>query len=210
MRKLTDMYRNPQEDFWANDFGDLYIDRNLSEKLLSSNEALFSEILGSLTTPPKSILELGANIGMNIRALKKLLPSSQYTAIEINEKACSILATTGCEVIENSILSALVTSQFELVFTKGVLIHIPPQDLPEVYKNMYEWSSKYILIAEYYNPTPVSLSYRGNQDRLFKRDFAGDMLDTFPDLMLVNYGFSYHRGKNPQDDITWFLLEKGK
>lgn len=205
---MTDQYRNPQEGFWANDFGDLYIDRNESEKMLSSNEALFSEILGSLSTAPKSILELGANIGMNIRALKKLLPASEFSAIEINKKACASLATTGCEVIESSILNASVMSQYDLVFTKGVLIHIPPQDLLEVYKKMYRWSSKFILIAEYYNPTPVSLSYRGNQDRLFKRDFAGELLDTFSDLKLRKYGFAYHRGDHPQDDINWFLLEK--
>jgi hypothetical protein len=56
---------------------------------------------------------------------------------------------------------------------------------------------------------PVSVNYRGNTDRLFKRDFAGEMLDRFKDLRLLDYGFSYHRDNNfPQDDINWFLLEK--
>ncbi|NDB35890.1 MAG: pseudaminic acid biosynthesis-associated methylase, partial [Flavobacteriia bacterium] len=42
-----------------------------------------------------------------------------------------------------------------------------------------------------------------------KRDFAGELLDTFPDLRLVDYGFAYKRDTSfPQDDITWFLLEK--
>jgi hypothetical protein len=44
---------------------------------------------------------------------------------------------------------------------------------------------------------------------LYKRDFAGEMLDRYPDLQLVDYGFSYHRDQNfPQDDANWFLLEK--
>jgi hypothetical protein len=34
------------------------------------------------------------------------------------------------------------------------------------------------------------------------------MLDRFPDLSLVEYGFVYHRDPFPQDDLTWFLLEK--
>ena len=35
------------------------------------------------------------------------------------------------------------------------------------------------------------------------------MLDRFPDLRLLDYGFAYHRDPVfPQDDITWFLLEK--
>ena len=53
------------------------------------------------------------------------------------------------------------------------------------------------------------MTYRGHSQRLFKRDFAGEMLDRFPDLTLVDYGFAYHRDANfPQDDTTWFLLEK--
>ena len=35
------------------------------------------------------------------------------------------------------------------------------------------------------------------------------MLDAFPDLRLIDYGFVYHRDPNfPQDDLNWFLMEK--
>ena len=35
------------------------------------------------------------------------------------------------------------------------------------------------------------------------------MLDQYHNLHLVDYGFVYHRDHNfPQDDLTWFLLEK--
>jgi pseudaminic acid biosynthesis-associated methylase len=92
---------------------------------------------------------------------------------------------------------------------KGVLIHINPDMLESVYAKLYDSSNKYILIAEYYNPTPVSISYRGHNDRLFKRDFAGEMLDKYNDLRLTDYGFLYHRDNYfLQDDINWFLLEK--
>jgi hypothetical protein len=34
-------------------------------------------------------------------------------------------------------------------------------------------------------------------------------MDQYPDLTLVDYGFTYHRDANfPADDATWFLLEK--
>ncbi len=69
-------------------------------------------------------------------------------------------------------------------------------------------SKKYILIAEYYNPTPVEMEYRGHREKLFKRDFAGEMMDQYNDLTLVDYGFVYHRDPFPQDDITWFLMKK--
>jgi spore coat polysaccharide biosynthesis protein SpsF len=68
---------------------------------------------------------------------------------------------------------------------------------------------RYICICEYYNPTPVEVTYRGYQEKLFKRDFVGEILDMYPDLELVDYGFVYHRDNNfPQDDITWFLIQK--
>jgi spore coat polysaccharide biosynthesis protein SpsF len=45
--------------------------------------------------------------------------------------------------------------------------------------------------------------------RLWKRDFAGEMLDRFPDLKVVDYGFVWRRDPiAPMDDITWVLLEK--
>lgn len=92
---------------------------------------------------------------------------------------------------------------------KGVLIHIAPDQLAAVYEKLYQVSRRYILIAEYYNPKPVSIPYRGHADRLFKRDFAGEMLDRYPDLELVDYGFVYHRDPLfPQDDMTWFLLQR--
>ena len=67
------------------------------------------------------------------------------------------------------------------------------------------------MVAEYYNRSPVAIPYRGHEDRLFKRDFAGEMLDRFSDLTLIDYGFAYHRDPAfPQDDISWFLMEKGR
>jgi spore coat polysaccharide biosynthesis protein SpsF len=74
---------------------------------------------------------------------------------------------------------------------------------------MYAASRKYICLIEYYNPTPVEVPYRGNREKLFKRDFAGEMLDTYPGLRLSAYGFQYHRDVTfPADDVNWFLMER--
>ena len=78
-----------------------------------------------------------------------------------------------------------------------------------MYDLLYQTTRRYLCVAEYYNPKPVEVTYRGHSNKLFKRDFAGELLDKFPDLKLVDYGFAYHRDNYfPQDDITWFLLEK--
>ena len=83
------------------------------------------------------------------------------------------------------------------------------QSLPAVYERLYHSTGRYLMLAEYYNPAPVAIPYRGHRDRLFKRDFAGELLDAYADLSLVDYGFAYRRDPNfPQDDINWFLMEK--
>jgi len=89
------------------------------------------------------------------------------------------------------------------------LIHINPTQLPRVYDLLFAASCHYILVAEYYNPSPVELTYRNHQGKLFKRDFAGELMDRFSSLTLLDYGFVYRRDAQfPQDDMTWFLLEK--
>lgn len=148
---------------------------------------------------------------MNLQALKLLYPKIELKGIEINEKASEQLKKIIGEnnVINKSIFDFEFENKVELSLIKGVLIHINPEMLDNVYDKLYSISSKYILIAEYYNPVPVTISYRGHSDRLFKRDFAGEFMKKFTDTKLIDYGFSYRNDPSfPQDDISWFLIEK--
>lgn len=203
-------YKTEQENFWAGEFGDEYIDRNYGEKLLSSNINFFCNALKA-TKNIENCIEFGANIGMNLRALKILFPNLEATAIEINKKAILNLSeiVPRTNIHEGSILDFDVNNTWDLVLIKGVLIHINPDELKRTYDKLVLSCKRYLLVAEYYNPTPVTISYRGHGDRLFKRDFAGEILQLHPEMNLIDYGFVY-RGdpKFPQDDITWFLMEK--
>jgi spore coat polysaccharide biosynthesis protein SpsF len=205
-------FKTEQEAFWAGAFGDEYINRNKSEEYLASNLNFFSKAFNQIGRP-NSLIEFGANVGMNLRAIKLLFPKIDLFGIEINKTASEELATyLGRDNFFNgSIFDYQPNKKFDVSLIKGVLIHINPDMLDEVYSKLYKSSNKYILICEYYNPSPVAINYRGHNDRLFKRDFAGEMLEKFSDLKLVDYGFCYKRDKSfPQDDITWFLLEKEK
>jgi pseudaminic acid biosynthesis-associated methylase len=202
-------YKTEQEDFWSGEFGDEYIERNQGEVCIASNTSFFSKILNS-TNSISGVIEFGANIGLNLKAIKRLLPNAELSAIEINKKAVSELSKIeNINVYHSSILDFQPEAKRDFVLIKGVLIHINPDELKKVYELLYKTSKKYICIAEYYNPTPVEIGYHGHEERLFKRDFAGEIMDQFSDLKLVDYGFVYHRDNNfPGDDITWFLLEK--
>lgn len=64
--------RSEQELFWEGKFGNEYISRNEEMELISSNISLFSKILNK-TIGIHSVIELGANIGLNLIAIKNLL-----------------------------------------------------------------------------------------------------------------------------------------
>lgn len=198
-----------QEEFWAGEFGDDYIERNRSAALLASNCHWFGWAL-SHTRNVESVLELGANIGMNLRALRTLLGDARLDAVEINESAAAELrALDYGDVQVGSLLDLDLRHTHDLVFTKTVLIHVAPDRLPDAYDVIARAARRYVLLAEYYNPSPVEVTYRGHEHRLFKRDYAGEFLDRHPDFQLVDYAFSYRSDPVfPQDDITWFLLER--
>jgi spore coat polysaccharide biosynthesis protein SpsF len=202
-------FKTEQEKFWMGEFGTKYSERNIGEQLLASNIAFYSRIMAR-TTNVKSVIEFGANVGLNLIAIKNLLPSVELSAIEINQTAVKELEQLKkIKVYSISILDFKPDFQRDFVFTKGVLIHINPEKLPQVYDLLYQTSKRYICIAEYYNPSPVTIEYRGHTNKLFKRDFAGEIMNQFSDVTLTDYGFVYHRDNTyPQDDITWFLFEK--
>lgn len=200
-----------QEKFWSGEFGDEYTDRNDGVHWIASNAALFLRVLNS-AGPVKSVIEFGANRGLNLQALRLLAPKMEIAGVEINDKAVvELRKLPGIKVHHQSVFDFSPRQKYELALVKGVLIHINPDRLGDVYRVLYESSSRYICIAEYYNPSPVTIPYRGYMDVLFKRDFAGEMMKRYSELHLRDYGFVYHGDPNfPQDDITWFLLEKTK
>jgi spore coat polysaccharide biosynthesis protein SpsF len=202
-------YITEQEEFWAGDFGNKYITRNQGAKAIASNINFFSKSLNQ-ARGIKSCIEFGANIGLNLSALSLLYPGIDAHAIEINVEACEHLKKVIPQqnIYNKSILEFSPEQKYDLVIIKGVLIHINPDHLKNVYEKLIASMSCYLLVAEYYNPSPISVIYRGYTNRLFKRDFAGEILNQFPKLQLVDYGFIYHKDSNfPQDDINWYLLE---
>lgn len=201
-------YQTEQERFWAGEFGNEYIQRNQGERLITSNVVLFGQMLRAANVT--SAVELGCNVGLNLQALHRIKPDMDLCGYEINETAARAARELNvAKVIDGTILDKLpCEKQYDLAFTKGVLIHIHPDELGKVYDNLYKLSKRYVLVCEYYNPSPVTVTYRGVADRLFKRDFAGELMDKF-NMRLLDYGFAYHRDRYfAQDDLSWFLLEK--
>lgn len=197
-----------QEKIWSGDFGSEYMRR--SPGSVEANVEFFKRALIKCNAPVSgTVVEFGAGVGNNLQAIKKLVPGAELTAVEINQAAADALAAKQiADVYCASIFDWHQTKEFDLAFTKGVLIHIPAADLTRAYAALYNASRKYILMAEYYSPRRTEIEYRGRPGLLWKDDFAGAMLEIYPDLRLLDYGFYYHREPLPQDDLNWFLMEK--
>lgn len=202
-----------QSRLWRGDFGDAYTERNApSSEMVRARIGLWSRILKSLAgAPPTNILEVGANLGVNLRALKQLTPAELY-AVEPNAQARACLLRDGVAPesnVRDGIAKELgfADGAVDLVFTSGVLIHIHPDDLPASCREIHRVARRYLVCIEYFSDKPEEITYRGQQGVLFKRDFGGFWLDSFPDLEVRDYGFAWKRATG-LDNLTWWLFEK--
>ena len=204
---------DPQLEFWRGSFGDEYIKRNpLNEATVRSRIAMWARILEALRGRPlDSVLEVGANVGVNLAALRHLTPATLY-ALEPNDKARARLVENGLVPAARALggsaaAIALDDRAVDLVFTSGVLIHIAPENLAAACRDMHRVARRYVACIEYFSSDPEEVLYRGHAGRLYKRDFGGFWLDQFADLRVVDYGFFWRRSTG-LDNLTWWLFEK--
>ena len=160
---------------------------------------------------PASCLEIGANVGINLRALQRL-HSIEIYALEPNASAREILARDHVAPADRVLDGTaeridLADGSIDLVFTSGVLIHVAPEFLEVAYREMYRVARRYLLTIEYFSAEPETKTYRGESGLLFKRDFGSLWLDLFPPLILVDYGFFWKRATG-LDNLTWWLFAK--
>lgn len=200
-------------ELWRSAFGDEYTDRNAyAQWKVEEGAKAFQRILTGIQV--KSILEVGSNIGINLLALKRLFQArAKLFAVEPNKKAFDMLLANlkdtlagawNCDASRLPLPDAAV----DLVFTCGVLIHVPPDRLAANTAEIVRVAKKYVLCIEYFSHTPVEIPYRGMGGLLFKRDFGSFYLDHHPQLKSVNYGFIWQREFKLFDNLNWWLLEK--
>ncbi len=204
-------FNSDQEKFWAETYARDYIAKNSSFDHVKGAEA-WKQILKAVPAGQiKTYLECGCNIGRNLEQLSRAFPEMVPSIIEISDPAYKFVNERYkfAHSFNGPILSSKFDVKFDLVFTMGVLIHINPDQLKDHMARMFDYSSKYILMGEYFNRTPVSLEYQGQKDKLFKRDFGKFFIENF-DVKLVDHGFLWGHLYDDAgfDDITWWLFEK--
>jgi pseudaminic acid biosynthesis-associated methylase len=207
------MTKTAQLDAWRGDFGNEYVDRNapLADVLRMRTRMWAAMLKSTFNNPPSSFLEVGCNIGLNLRAIDRLIGAEPF-AVEPNDKARATLLSENILPADNLFNATgqdipVADGAVEMSFSAGVLIHVHPDDLPKVADEMHRVTSRWLLVAEYFSAKPETIPYRGRDDLLFKRDFGGFFMDRFDDLEIVDDGFLWSRTSGI-DDVTWALFRK--
>ena len=196
---------NRLEALWSGEFGDAYTNRN---RLVAESRAPFWQTILS-EIPVQHVLEVGCNVGANLRWIASLVPPQNVYGVDINLKALDQLHQSLPQV--NALWSParelpFRDRWFDLVFTMGVLIHQPESTLPLIMAEIVRCSRRYILCGEYYAEQTFEVPYRGQTGALFKRDYGRIYQELFPELQLRKQGFlSREEG---WDDVTYWLFEK--
>lgn len=186
--------------WWQGSHGDEYTKRQ--DEKVSSRINLWLEILKCFMGDPDSFLEIGAGSGNNVNALKTLCNRRSILAAEPNELARSWLLRQGFDASDGT--AANPGRKADLVFTSGVLIHIPPDELLEACQGIYDAAERYIVCIEYFSAEPETKEYRGRH--LWKRDFGDFWMENF-DLTPLGCGFAWKRTTG-LDNLTWWAFEK--
>lgn len=194
------------ERLWAGSFGDDYTVRNV--QAAAERDRFWRSLLGEIEVT--SVLEVGCNVGGNLRWVADLLPEARIVGVDVNERALAALRTAfpGVEAVPASATELpFGDASFDLVFTTGVLIHLPDDALPVAMGEIVRCSRRYVLCGEYFAKEPVEVEYRGLAGALFKRDYGRLYAEAFPELRLRDKGF-LPREEGGWDDITWWLFER--
>ncbi len=212
------MNKNMQESFWSGEFGEEYTERNICspEELDKENVEIYGisrmemnkAFLSEYGLENKKILEVGCNVGNQLRALQKMGYNNLY-GIELQPYAVQRAKdlTKGINIIQGSGYNIPFQDEyFDMVFTSGVLIHIAPDNLHRIMKEIVRCSKRFVWGFEYYSEHIVEVSYRGNSDVLWKGDYAKEYIKNYPQLKLIKQKQYKYIGNDNIDEM--FLLSK--
>jgi pseudaminic acid biosynthesis-associated methylase len=195
------------EALWAGEFGDQYVDRNAEAG--KGRRPFWAERHAKLGFT--SVLEVGCNVGGNLRWLAELIGPQNVHGIDVNEHALAVLRENvpGADVrIAKARELPFEDGQFDLVFTTGVLIHQPPEELAQIMDEIVRCAKRYVLCGEYRADDVEEVHYRGHEGALFRNDYGRLYQERFPQLELIDEGFLPRSPDTSWDDVTYWVFAK--
>lgn len=192
-------------ELWTGDFGNEYTKRQINT--IGARQQMWQMVLPRNVD---SVLEVGANAGLNLEAISEIRACDLF-ATEPNGLARQQLIDAGfCAQVTDDPAHALRygDSSIDLVFTSGVLIHVPPDRLKASLSEIHRVAKRWIICAEYFAPSEEMIPYRGHVNALWRRDYGSLYLDQFQDLYCNSCLFAWKR-MTGLDNLTVWVFEKG-
>jgi|SaaInlStandDraft_7_1057024.scaffolds.fasta_scaffold30267_3 pseudaminic acid biosynthesis-associated methylase len=190
--------RTEQTEIWTSQFGSEYTERNR----FNNNEKEFNKVYIKrygktrdeicsdwLKSVPKNskILEIGTNLGHQLKTLKRVGYSDLY-GVEVQPEIVKEVRLNSPEfeiLLSNAQNLPFKDNFFDLVFTNNVLIHISPKDINKVVSEICRVSKKWVWGFEYYAPEYTEIEYHGHNDLLWKTDFSSIFTKSCKGLSII-------------------------
>lgn len=137
------------KNFWDT-WADTFMEDSWQVTLHPQHDWLLSKIK---KLRPRSILEVGCGFGRNIKFLQDNNINAKLTGIDISHKMIKLAK----KFVKSSNVTFKIAEathlpfrdrEFELVFTHGVFMHIPPTDIEGAIREIVRVAKKYIILIE--------------------------------------------------------------
>jgi len=153
---------NYNHELWSE-----YTSDNQSELQLDLSKFIYHITLGLGAT---SVIEAGCNVGNNLSAFPE---SFNVTGMDMNKSALEIAQKnfSNFTFYEDDIKATnFPDSHFDVVFTRGVLIHIPQRDLDKTLQEFIRISKKWIFNLEYFGEDGKMINWERGDNLLWYRN----------------------------------------
>jgi len=192
------------KEFWAGDFGNEYTNRNRVD--WRARIPFWDRIMQ--ITGIRSAFEVGCNAGWNLSAIKHANHGYNVYSegCEINYTAAFQANAAGVNVRHGDLNTCDINNEFELVFTAGVLIHTPPDEIVSLMRAIIDASCDYVLAIEYEAKREEEVEYRGHAGKLWKRPY-GNMYELMGLTLAVTGKMGKEDGFDP-NGVTYWLFRK--
>ncbi len=171
------------ERMYAGPTGDAYLTRCRG---YGRKRHPFWQEIAELTTP-ESVCEIGVGAGENLLAFCAQSPT--IVGVDVNRTAIEETRQTTYGIASGVLGSAAALPfpdhSFDLVFTSGVLIHIPQESLPTVYDELVRVARRHVLSVEYEDTHRRMIPWRGKKDVLWADRFSLEYWRRHPTLQPV-------------------------
>ena len=173
------------ERLWNGEFGDQYVARNAGA---GGGRAPFWAWHANRFRA-RRVLEVGCNVGANLRHFTDAVEPSALWGVDVNE--------TALEQARQALPSVNIAwanarelpfrdNWFDATISVAVLIHQPNDTVGDAIDELVRCSGRFITVIEYTAPEVVEVNYRGEIGAFFKRPF-GDLIGArHPELQLAH------------------------